>query len=451
MGSFSTFSLGVFAVVLATLYQTNVHFVLYTGVRLFLGIGHTLEPLSAFPYKCRRIEDERLQACEDMWLSEATRQLFLACSESKGRQQWSPNGGKYNASGRSLTDHITVLDIDEPVGSGFNIRVLGTPGYPGTHGNGRLHLVGMSGHDDDDGETRLWLIDVKPSVDLATGRVLDDQSAVGANQTVEVFRTTGGRKATSLEHLESFWAPSLIKTPNRVAAVGDGTNAFWVTNDLGHSESHLKSNSPINNSFHIETQGSVMHCSSSSSSSNNNVHAQNCAAVIPTGLSWPNGLVHNPHDGLLYVPSSMLGTVDIYNMTAAAAATKVDTVDVGYSIDNLMVDKDGDVWAAVFPVPKDLRAAFEDPHYGAHKGTATAAMRIRKKSRADDGNETGGSGYVIDKVLEDGFGEVLPVSTSVVHDATTGRLFFSSESFFLSRSPSVLTNATTKNEDKAST
>ena len=194
-----------------------------------------------------------------------------------------------------------------------------------------------------------------------------------------------------------------------------------------------------------------MHCSSSSSSSNNNVHAQNCAAVIPTGLSWPNGLVHNPHDGLLYVPSSMLGTVDIYNMTAAAAATKVDTVDVGYSIDNLMVDKDGDVWAAVFPVPKDLRAAFEDPHYGAHKGTATAAMRIRKKSRADDGNETGGSGYVIDKVLEDGFGEVLPVSTSVVHDATTGRLFFSSESFFLSRSPSVLTNATTKNEDKAST
>lgn len=90
MGSFSTFALGVFAVVLATLYQTNVHFVLYTGVRLFLGIGHTLEPLSAFPYKCRRIEDERLQACEDMWLSEATRQLFLACSESKGRQQWSP-------------------------------------------------------------------------------------------------------------------------------------------------------------------------------------------------------------------------------------------------------------------------------------------------------------------------------------------------------------------------
>ena len=104
----------------------------------------------------------------------------------------------------------------------------------------------MSGHDDgsssggggdDEGHIRLWLIDTKPTVDLATGRVLDDQSATGANQTVEVFRVTGGRKATGLKHLESFWDPSVVKTPNRVAAVGDDTNAFWVTNDIGHSES----------------------------------------------------------------------------------------------------------------------------------------------------------------------------------------------------------------------
>ncbi|KAK8073507.1 hypothetical protein PG994_004406 [Apiospora phragmitis] len=410
MGGLTNFALGILAAILAGLYQSNVHFVLYTGVRLFLGVGHTLEPLSAFPaYKCRRIEDERLQACEDMWLSEATRQLFLACSSPKGRHQWSPNGAIFNASGRSLTDHVAVLDIDEPEGAGFTTRVLETPGYPGTHGDGTLNLVGMSGHDDDDdGEVRLWLIDAKPSVDPATGRVLEDQAAAGGNQTVEVFRTTGGRKAKGLAHLDSFSHP-LIMTPNRVAAVGDDTNAFWITNDLGHSESRWKRNiSPI------FSQGSVAHCSSSD--------PQTCTAAIPSGLSWPNGLVQNHHDGRLYVPSSMLGTIDVYAPAKNGSLhVKVDTVDVGYSLDNLMVDKDGDVWAAVFPVAKDLGAAFDDP-YGSH-GIAAAAMRIRKVPN--------GGGYEVDKVLEDGFGEVLPMTTSVVHDATTGRLFFSSEFPFL--------------------
>ncbi|KAK7946893.1 uncharacterized protein PG986_011214 [Apiospora aurea] len=412
MGVLMNSILGVLAVILATLYQSNVHFALYRGVRLFYGIGHTLEPLSAFPsYKCRRIEDERLQACEDMWLSEATRQLFLACSETRGRQQWSPNGGIFNASGRSLTDHIAVLDIDEPEGiegaGGFRTRVLETPGYPGTHGDGTLNLVGMSGHDDGaDGEVRLWLIDVKPSVDLATGRVLEDQTATGGNQTVEVFRTVGGREATALEHLESFWDP-LIMTPNRVAAVGDDTNAFWITNDLGHSQSSWKrSLSPFFG------QGSVAHCSGNSDRS------QTCHAAIPSGLSWPNGLVHNRHDGLLYVPSSMVGTVDIYEPVRSGSLStmkKVGTINVGYSIDNLMVNKDGDVWAAVFPSVTKLGKAFDDP-YGVHHVPA-AAMRIRKGPSG---------GYEVEKVLEDGFGEVLPMTTSVVHDATTGRLFFGS-------------------------
>ncbi|KAK8024378.1 hypothetical protein PG993_012444 [Apiospora rasikravindrae] len=414
MGILVNLILGVIAVLLASLYQSNVHFVLYTGVRLYFGVGHTLEPLTAFPaYRCRRIEDERLQACEDMWLSEATRQLFLACSDPKGRQQWSPklsvtnhvalkeantkdgavlSGAIFNASGRSLTDHIAVLNIDEPEGvdgAGFRTRVLGTPGYPGTHGDGTLNLVGMSGHDGDSadgGEVRLWLIDAKPSVDLATGRVFEDQTAAGGNQTVEVFRAIGGRQATALEHLESFWDP-LIMTPNRIAAVGDETNAFWVTNDLGHSQSRWKRNlSPF------FSQGSVAHCSSKSKNDNSQT---SCHAAIPSGLSWPNGLVHNRHDGLLYVPSSMLGKVDIYAPTTAQNGSpllpmkKVDTVDVGYAIDNLMVDKHGDVWAAVFPVAKKLGAA--------------GGTRLRRCWRM-------------------GWGEVLPMATSVVHDATTGRV-----------------------------
>ena len=49
-----------------------------------------IQPLSDFPYTCRRLSGPGLQACEDMWLSESTRQLFMACSTSLGRKEWMP-------------------------------------------------------------------------------------------------------------------------------------------------------------------------------------------------------------------------------------------------------------------------------------------------------------------------------------------------------------------------
>lgn len=66
----------------------------YVKTTLFitLGVGRTVQPISDFPnYSCRRIShDPRLQACEDMWLDESGRRLFLACSESLARSQWMP-------------------------------------------------------------------------------------------------------------------------------------------------------------------------------------------------------------------------------------------------------------------------------------------------------------------------------------------------------------------------
>ncbi len=57
-------------------------------------LGKTFQPISDFPYRCRRIHDPRLRACEDMWLSESTRQLFLACSDPAARGMWMPKYGK---------------------------------------------------------------------------------------------------------------------------------------------------------------------------------------------------------------------------------------------------------------------------------------------------------------------------------------------------------------------
>jgi hypothetical protein len=55
-----------------------------------MGYGRKIQPISDFPYTCRRMTGPGLEACEDMWLSERTRQLFLACSSPLGRKEWMP-------------------------------------------------------------------------------------------------------------------------------------------------------------------------------------------------------------------------------------------------------------------------------------------------------------------------------------------------------------------------
>lgn len=79
------------AVLVAVLSQFPITKSTWTVLKLGLGIGKVLQPISDFPsYQCRRIHDPLLQGCEDIWLSEATRQLFLACSDSDARTKWLP-------------------------------------------------------------------------------------------------------------------------------------------------------------------------------------------------------------------------------------------------------------------------------------------------------------------------------------------------------------------------
>lgn len=146
-------------------------------------------------------------------------------------------------------------------------------------------------------------------------------------------------------------------------------------------------------------------------------------ATVAEGLKYPNGLGHDAHAGgnRVYVPSSTRGTVTVYERSAAdGSLRKVDEVRTGYAIDNVSVDAEGDLFVALFPRGTDVLRAFDDP-WGVR--AASAAMRITRDDK-DDG------GYRMEKILEDGRGEVLPASTTVVHDAKTGRLFFSSMSLF---------------------
>ncbi|KAH8651090.1 hypothetical protein BX600DRAFT_99396 [Xylariales sp. PMI_506] len=358
-------------------------------LRLALGIGRTLDPLDAFPYQCRRVYNKGLEACEDMWLSESTRQLFLACSNPLKRDKWLPNMGHYDVEGRSLNDAMLVIDIDSPNWDVTEPRVLETPGFFGTNGDGRLYLVGFGGVDDKDGEIRLWVINVKPSVDLTTGEFSDNYKT-GGNTTVELFRT--GPKATKLDHVKTFW-DSQIVTPNRIAPVGGETNAFYFTNDHGTHKPGLRSIA----SPYLGT-GDVSFCDDSS-----------CKEVV-SGQNFPNGLAAGP-DGLIYVPSSILGDVRVYQPQPGGDLKKIDHIPVDYNLDNLAVDGKGDVYAAAIVDIQQFFKAQADPY---HINAPSAGIRISRNSKG---------AYELSKVIEDGLGEILPPTTTVLHDAKTGRLF----------------------------
>lgn len=90
MANLTTVGMGV-AILAVVLSQLPIIQSVWNVLNLGLAIGKVLQPISDFPsYQCHRMHDPVLQACEDLWLSEATRQLFLACSDSDARAKWMP-------------------------------------------------------------------------------------------------------------------------------------------------------------------------------------------------------------------------------------------------------------------------------------------------------------------------------------------------------------------------
>lgn len=122
------------------------------------------------------------------------------------------------------------MNIDNPTSTqGYTYRVLKTPGFAGVAGDGRIHVVGMTGTTSTDGSDKvnLWLINARPSVDSETGQVLDN-TVVGGNHTIDVFSTRP--LADEMYHVQTF-ANAQIATPNNLAVTKSG--GFFFTNDHG--------------------------------------------------------------------------------------------------------------------------------------------------------------------------------------------------------------------------
>ncbi len=140
-------------------------------------------------------------------------------------------------------------------------------------------------------------------------------------------------------------------------------------------------------------------------------------------MKLPNGLVRGS-DGLIYVASTITGIIDVFSISEKRLLEKITSIHVGLPIDNLSIDRDGDIYAAAFPQLYKLSHSSKDLSIN----PPSTVFRIRKAEKGYQGDTRKGSmeryedGYIVEKVMEDD-GSLLPGSTIVVHDAQTGRLF----------------------------
>lgn len=72
---------------IAISYQALFKNLLFT----ILGVGRTVHPLESFGVRCEKVREPGLEACEDMWLHEPSGLLYMACSDSLSKVQWSPS------------------------------------------------------------------------------------------------------------------------------------------------------------------------------------------------------------------------------------------------------------------------------------------------------------------------------------------------------------------------
>ncbi|RFU26868.1 hypothetical protein B7463_g9462, partial [Scytalidium lignicola] len=370
-------------IIFGIIYQVVLKDILFVTV----GFRRSIQPIEDFPYVCRRIHHKLLESCEDLWLDDKARNLYATCSDAVGRSGWSPGGSRYNTEARRGTDHVAVLNIDEPGIDGlYGLHQLKvSKGYKSasTDGGVELDLHGFDIQVLNNSRLRFWMINHRPPVNYALGEQLDAWK-VGANSTIEVFELAMG--SSELEHIHTITSKAII-TPNNLIVTNDG-GVLFRTLDM------------------IFGGGSISYCGPDSQ----------CHVAATKDFYFPNGITKGS-DGLYYIAHSSKGKITVHSLQEDHTLVKIDEIKLGIPVDNLSVDAEGNIFAAAFPDSIKLMLALDAPFTTAVPSTV---IRIRK---AGNVHNQGGGGYEITKVLEDKHGKFLPSTTTAVHDVKTGRLF----------------------------
>lgn len=154
--------------------------------------------------------------------------LYLACSTIPNRLAWTPTLLHLNASARfapgAEDDYIATYDPKTSRAARLTLTNLpaGTPPLS-VHG---MDIVPSSTNPKD-----LWVYLVNHRPYLAPGGGYEDAEKMGANSTIEVFRSQVG--GTKLEWVRTFYAPGVVIAPNDVVGLPDGEGVYF-TNDSGY-------------------------------------------------------------------------------------------------------------------------------------------------------------------------------------------------------------------------
>ncbi|KAB8236667.1 uncharacterized protein BDW43DRAFT_241850 [Aspergillus alliaceus] len=380
---------------------------LHDAIVIIAGIGRVVQPLEDFPkYRCERVRHPLLESCEDLWLDNANRKLYAACSNPAARKAWSPGGSMYDLAALDATsgwDHISVLDIDQPGADGlYGLRTLDFHG--GGANNQRLYLHGFDVRPIDNGRRlRFWLVNHRLPVDTVTGKRLLDATKIGANSTIEVYDLDlrHSEESNRLEHVKTIVSDAII-SPNNLVVVDDERGGFLVTNDHGTKAG------PLRDLKAFLGDGSIAYCSTNTGE---------CHLATTDNCFLPNGITRDPSSGRVYVAHSSKGAVSVYHLTEDNRLVQNEEIPLSIVVDNLSIDPEGNVFVGAFPSSIQLHKAFNDPY---HKTAPSAVLMIRKK----DGEQSlPGEEYEVIKIIEDAEGRVLPTTTTAIHDPISGRLF----------------------------
>lgn len=108
------------------------------------------------------------------------------------------------------------------------------------------------------------------------------------------------------------------------------------------------------------------------------------------------------------------GNIEVFSLKEYHKLSFLDTISVPYPVDNLSVDKNGDIFAASFPQVYKWIESSKTPF---DVNVPTAVLRIRK---ADMEGKKGK--WEVETILEDD-GAVVGGASIAIHDTETGRIF----------------------------
>ncbi|KAF7984213.1 hypothetical protein HWV62_16006 [Athelia sp. TMB] len=375
------------AAVLGAIYQLR-----YKEFLSVIGVGRVIENVG--PRDCKIVPE--LQACEKITLHQPSGVLYLACSSIPNRLVWTPTLLHLNATARFATnaedDYIATYD---PRNARITHLKASLPA-----GQPPLSLHGMDIVPSSTNPKDLWVYLVNHRPFLAPGGGYEDAQKVGANSTIEVFKTTVG--GTKLEWVRTFHAPEAIISPNDLVGLPDGSGVYF-TNDAGAKTAFKKHFSLL---LRL-TDSSIGFCSTS-------LPASAPCKLVAT-LPDVNGIAASPHNNTIYVSNTLRGTITALERQADDSLVVTDVIPVGYMIDNLSVDEAGHVWGGSFPYLLALAAAMENSSHP----VPSAALRITLNTGP---GSYYGEKYKMERVFMDD-GLLVSSTTSAVYDVSRKRLF----------------------------